>query len=415
MANPEPRRWLNSTVLGAGLTSLLSDLSYETAFAVLPAYLKKIGATTASLGLIEGLADALASFVKLGSGFWSDRFNRRKPFALVGYSLTAVMPVMIAVAVVWPVILLARLIGWFGKGLRGPARDALLAASVPPEHRGKAFGLHRAGDTVGAILGPLLAAGLLRKYGTSWEFPERNVIWAAVPAGVLAALAFALLVKETRGAAVKHYTFGDALRQMPPDFRRFLVGVGIFGSGDFSHVLLIAMAGIALTPSLGAVEAASWAAMFYAIRNTVGAVSAFPVGALSDRIGRRGLLIAGYFLAAGVMVGFAMVMSAEVTNLIVWGGLFGLAGLFIAIEESLESAMAADLVPDLQWRGTAFGVLGVVNGCGDFISSTVVGYLFTVHPVVGFAFAAVLMAIGAGVLLSHHRSRRPPADAVISH
>lgn len=414
MPDSEPRHWLNRTVLGAGLTSLLADLSYETAFAVLPAYLKKIGATTASLGLMEGLADALASFVKLGSGFWSDRFNRRKPFAVVGYSLTALMPMIIVLAVTWPIILLARLIGWFGKGLRGPARDALLAASVPAEHRGKAFGLHRAGDTVGAILGPLVAAGLLRWYGPSWEFPERSVMWAAVPSGILAALAFTLLVKEVRGAAVKHYKFRDALRNMPPDYRRFLVAVGIFGSGDFSHVLLIAMAGIALTPSLGAVEAASWAAVFYAIRNTVGAASAFPVGALSDRIGRRGLLIAGYFLAAAVMIGFAIVITSHITHLVVWGGLFGLAGLFIAIEESLESAMAADLVHDPQLRGTAFGVLGVVNGCGDFISSAVVGFLLSVRPFLGFAFAAVLMTIGAIVLLSQHRSGLPPTDAVTS-
>jgi len=414
MPDAEPPRWLNRTVLGAGLTSLLADLSYETAFAVLPAYLKKIGATTAALGFMEGLADALASFVKLGSGFWSDRFNRRKPFAVVGYSLTALMPMIIALAVTWPIILLARLIGWFGKGLRGPARDALLAASVPPQHRGKAFGLHRAGDTVGAILGPLLAAGLLRWYGANWEFPERTVMWMAVPSGILAALAFAFLVKEARGAAVKHYKFRDALRQMPSDYRRFLWAVGMFGSGDFSHVLLIAMAGLTLTPSLGAVEAASWAAVFYAIRNTVGAASAFPVGALSDRIGRRGLLIAGYFLAAGVMIGFAIVIATQVTNLIAWGGLFGLAGLFIAVEESLESAIVADLVHDPQWRGTAFGVLGVVNGCGDFVSSAVVGYLLSVQPTLGFAFAATLMAIGAAVLLSQQHSGLPPTNAVTS-
>src|SRR5262245_28962676 len=132
----QSQHWLNRTVLGAGLTSLLADLSYETCLSILPSYLAKIGGSSTILGLIEGSADALASFVKLGSGFWSDRIARRKPFAVVGYALTGLMPAIIAMAFAWPIVLLARLLGWFGKGLRGPARDALLAASVSSDNRG---------------------------------------------------------------------------------------------------------------------------------------------------------------------------------------------------------------------------------------------------------------------------------------
>ena len=206
--------WFNRTVLGAGLTSLLADLSYETVLSVLPGYLRKLDAGPAILGMIEGSADALASFVKLSSGWWSDRIDRRKPFAVVGYFLTALMPALIALAAAWPMIAVARLLGWFGKGLRGPARDALITASVPAEHRGKAFGLHRAGDTIGAVIGPLLGAELLERFGKdlAFPFPERPVLWWAVVPGLLSSLAFLFLVREVRGASVKKYPFGDAVK-----------------------------------------------------------------------------------------------------------------------------------------------------------------------------------------------------------
>lgn len=391
-----PKRWLNRTVLGTGLTSLLADLSYEAALCVLPGYLKKIGGGSAILGVMEGAADALASFVKLGSGWWSDRIDRRKPFAVVGYALTGVMPALMAMAVAWPLVLVARLLGWFGKGLRGPARDALLAASVPSEHRGKAFGLHRAGDTVGAVIGPLVAYGLLQRFEFS-EFPERPVLWFAVLPGLLAAVAFLSLVREVRGAAVKRYRFGEAMRQLPLSFRRFLVAVGVFGSGDFSHVLLMGLALTQLTPAYGQ-DAAGYIALFYALRNVAAVVTAFPAGALSDRIGRKPLLIFGYVLGSLIMTAFALVSLQSVTALAVWAALFASCGVFIAIEEALEGAAAADLVVDPQMRGTAFGVLGVVNGVGDFISSAIVGALATVAPALGFAFAAILMALGAGLM-----------------
>lgn len=397
--HPQSKNWLNCTVLGAGLTSLLADLSYETCLSILPSFLAKIGGSSAILGLIEGSADALASFVKLGSGFWSDRIARRKPFAVVGYALTGLMPAIIALAFAWPIVLLARLLGWFGKGLRGPARDALLAASVSSENRGKAFGLHRACDTVGAVLGPLIAAALLKWVVPASEVPERAVMWFAMIPGVLSALAFALLVKEARGAAVKRYRIKEALSQFSPAFRRFLVAVGVFGCGDFTHLLLVATASAALAPLIGTANAAAWGAILYAIRNIAAAVTAFPVGALSDHVGRIPLLILGYALGGLVMIGFAVVALTQVTAIGMWALLFALAGMFIAIEEALEGAAVADLVPDLQLRGTAFGILGVVNGCGDLVSSVMVGSLLAVGPALGFGVAASLMLLGAGVLL----------------
>lgn len=395
--------WLNRTVVGTGLTSLLADLSYETCLSILPSYLTKIGGSTTSLGLIEGSADALASFVKLGSGFWSDRIARRKPFAVVGYLLTGLMPALIAFSFAWPMVLFARLLGWFGKGLRGPARDSLLAASVSRQDRGKAFGLHRTSDTVGAVLGPLLAAALLKWVIPVSDVPERSVFWFAVIPGLLSALAFAMLVKEVRGAAVKRFRLNDALCLFPPAFRRFLLAVGVFGSGDFTHLLLVAIASEILTPIHGAANAAAWGAIFYAIRNVFAAMTAFPVGAMSDRVGRLPLLVAGYILAGLVMIGFGFAASEKVTAIEIWMCLFALAGIFIAVEESLEGAAVADLVPNQELRGTAFGMLGVVNGCGDLISSVVVGTLLSVSAIFGFGFAAILMFLGAGILLLDFR------------
>jgi MFS family permease len=398
--------WFNRTVLGAGLTSLLADLSYETVLSVMPGYLARLGGGPAVLGIIEGSADALSSFAKLGSGWWSDAVARRKPFAVAGYMLTGLMPALVALAAAWPLVAVARLIGWFGKGLRGPARDALLAASVSAENRGKAFGLHRAGDTIGAVIGPLLAAELLRNLGTGLDFPERPVMWSAVVPGMLSALAFLVFVREVRGASVKSYTFKESIRQLPPQFRRFLVGVGFFGAGDFSALLLVSAATSALG---GTVDAVVMGARLYGLRNLAAAITAFPAGAMSDRIGRLPLLAAGYGFAAAVMIGFMSAVMAATTSLIIWSVLFAAAGIYIAIEEALEGAAAADLVDDPAIRGTAFGLLGAVNGMGDFVSSAIVGGLALFAPYAGLAYAATVMTIGSVLMarLSINRQRIP--------
>lgn len=401
--NDSPRSWCNRTVVGTGLTSLLADLSYETVLSILPGYLQRLGGTPAVLGIIEGSADALASFVKLGSGWWSDAVDRRKPFAVTGYFLTAIMPALMALAVAWPLIAAARLLGWFGKGLRGPARDALLAASVPAAHRGKAFGLHRAGDTVGAVIGPLIGAELLSRLGTGRDCPEVPVLWFAVIPGVLSVLAFLIFVQEVRGAAVKKYTFGAAIRRLPKGFRRYLVGVGLFGAGDFSPLLLVAAATAAMG---GTVEAAAMAARLYALRNLAAAMTAFPAGALSDRFSRLSVLAVGYGFAVAVMLGFLIAGRSGASTFGIWAVLFAAAGVYLAIEEAVEGAAAADLVPDPALRGTAFGLLGAVNGLGDFVSSAVVGTLALLAPGAGFGYAAIMMLLGAAWTASLAWSRQ---------
>ncbi len=206
-------------------------------------------------------------------------------------------------------------------------------------------------------------------------------------------------MREKRRPANPGVKFWTSVRALPTNFRRFLVAVGVFGAGDFSPTLLILAATQLLTGSHGAVAATQIAALLYALRNVFYAAASYPVGALSDRFSRRGLLVLGYVLGAIVMVGFIIAFLAHTSSIACLGVLFALAGVFIAIEDSLEGAMTADLVPDESNRGTAYGVMGTVNGVGDFLSSAVVGLLWSLSPEAGFAYAAVAMLFGALLLV----------------
>jgi len=401
-AGRSARAWLNRNVIGMGLTSFLSDAGHEMATAVLPSFLAVIGAPAAALGLIEGVADAISSFVKLGAGWYSDRIGHRKGIAVGGYLLTGVAKGLFALASAWPLVLVGRTIAWFGRGIRGPLRDAMLAESVPAESRGKAFGFHRAGDTLGAIAGPLLAVGLLAllqgRAGADPSAPFRLIFWLTLIPGVSSALAFALLVTERRRAPNHDLRFWATLRSLPRPYFRLLTGVGLFGIGDFAHTFLILAATQLLTPTHGVVRAAQIAALLYVARNVIYAGASFPIGAWSDRIGRRGLLTAGYIAGALVAAGFAAAFLFHLRSLPYLLLLFCLAGAYIAAQDALEGAITADFVAGVA-RGTGYGLMATVNGVGDLVASAVVGLLWTaVSPVVGFGYAAVLMLAGAIVL-----------------
>jgi MFS family permease len=210
-------------------------------------------------------------------------------------------------------------------------------------------------------------------------------------------------VRERRREPNPTLRLWASIRALPGSFRRFLVGVGCFGAGDFAHALLILAVTELLTPAHGFARAAQLAALLYAVRNVAHAAVAFPVGALGDRWGRRGLLVTGYVLGAAVVAGFAAAFALSTGDLGLLAALFALAGVYIAIEEALEPALTADLVPDEAVRGTAYGVLGTVNGVGDFLSSAAVGvFWYWWGPVPGLAASAVLMLLGA-VLLARVR------------
>ncbi|HMD37859.1 MAG TPA: MFS transporter [Candidatus Acidoferrum sp.] len=394
--NPQSKSWLNRTVLGVGLTSLFSDWSHETATAVLPAFLAAIGAGPAWLGVIEGVADGLSSFTKLSAGYFTDRLRHRKPLALFGYLVTALSTGSFAFATHAYHVLIGRASAWLGRGVRSPAKKALLAADIEPGAYGRAFGLERLMDTIGAIAGPLTALWLLEKTGHNYE---KVFLWTLLP-GLMAVVAFWLLVRERPIAAKPKRSFLMGVRDLPAPFRRFLLAAGVFGMGDFSHSLLILYASRMLAPEYGIARAASIAVGLYTLHNAFSAGAAYASGWLSDFVPQRRLVLAAGYAVAGVT---ALLLCTGTHSVWLLGGIFILAGLFFGTEDSLEDSVAAELVPKEQ-HGMAFGTLAAVNAVGDFLSSLLVGFLWSAVSVeAAFGTSAVLFFAGALLVLRPSR------------
>ncbi len=388
---PKKFRWLNSTVLGIGLASLFSDWSHEIATAILPAFLASFGAAAAWLGLIEGVSDGLSSFAKMASGFYTDKLPRRKPIAVIGYLVTALGTASFGFATAAWHILISRSLAWLGRGVRTPVRKALLAAAVTKETYGRAFGFERMMDTVGAIVGPATAFILLGAFHHDFH---KAFLLTLIP-GLCAVVVISFFVKEKERKPVKHITFGKRLRALPKPYRRFLVAVGFFGAGDFAHSMLILLAAQELTPAFGAATAASGAVGLYLLHNIFYASFAPIAGWLADRFKKHLVLASGYSLAA-VMALCVIILPLNVWSL---GLIFVLAGIFIAIAETLEDSFCAELVGEEQ-HGMAFGVLATVNGAGDFLSSIIVGALWaTAGTAAAFTYSAILFALGAALIL----------------
>ena len=390
MSNPPATtrpRWLNRTVLGIGLASLFSDWSHEAATAVMPAFLATMGAAAVWLGLIEGVSDGLSSFAKMASGYYTDKLTRRKPIAVLGFVVTALGTAAFGLATSAWHVLAARSVAWLGRGVRTPVRKALLAGSVTKEAYGRAFGFERMMDTLGAIVGPATAFLLLPLVGH--HYPTLFAL-TLVP-GLLAAALIAFVVKEKERTPVAHVSFGERLRLLPANYRRFLVAVGLFGAGDFAHTLLILLATQKLAPTLGTTQAASLAIGLYVAHNVCYAAFSLVAGWLADHFPKPRVLAFGYGLAA-LMAGLVILAPMNLALLAV---VFVLGGIYVAIEETLEDSLCAELVGE-EHHGMAFGVLATVNGVGDFVSSIVVGVLWTMWGTsVAFSFSAVLFVAGA--------------------
>lgn len=402
VAQGQPQSWFNRTVIGVGVTSALGDFCYETTTVILPGFLAVLGVPAAALGIIEGIADGVASFTKMISGYVADKLGHRKALVLLGYALTPFGQVMIALAAGWPLVLFGRIASWFGKGLRGPLRDAIVVQAITPETRGRAFGFHRAMDTIGAVVGPLMGVALLGwAQGLSWadkSGPFRLVLWLSVIPGALAVFAFLTLVRDPEYTPNPALKFFAALRGLPARFKRYLRAVGLFGIGDFSHSLLILAATQLLAPSMGVVHAAQVAGLFYVGRNVVQVVTSYPIGVLADRIGSLPVLIMGYALGALTAVLMAGAFFLGVDSVVLLAVIFVFAGFYVAVQEALESTVTADRVGG-DMLTTSYGALGAVNGVAKLVSSSAVGLLWTaVSPIFGFGLAAALMAAGTMAL-----------------
>ncbi len=398
---PVPR-WLNRTVAGASLTSALGDLCYETTTVILPALLAVLGVPAAFLGIIEGVADATASFTRMFSGFIADKLGHRKLLVTAGYALTPVGQVLIALAGGWPLILTGRVVSWFGKGLRGPLRNAIVIQAVDASTRGRAFGFHRAMDSLGAVAGPALGVAILAwTHDWAWRSPAaplQFVIWLSLVPGVLAVLAFALMVRDPAESPNPALRFVGTLRGLPAPFKRYLAAVGVFGVGDFSHSLLILAATTLLTERMGVVRAAQVAGLLYVWRNAVEVVASYPVGVLADRFGSRRVLVVGYVLGVLTAALTALAFFYEVRTVWPMAVVFLLAGLYMTVQDALESTVTAEFT-SAETLATSLGALGTVNGVAKLIASSAVGVLWTaVSPVFAFGLATVFMLAGTGVL-----------------
>jgi MFS family permease len=394
---PSSARWLNRSTVGVSLASLFSDVSHELATAVLPIVLLSLGSGGAALGLIEGCADGFSAIAKLWGGLRADRVRRRKPLAAVGYLITAAGTAAIGICTQSFTVLLCRVAAWIGRGSRSAARDVLMSEAAPAEAQGRAFGMERAADAVGAVLGPLLAL-LLISLGT----PAAQVMrWSLVP-GLLAFLAIALVVQERANPLPERpRTFRASLVGTGRPFQRTLSGIFIFGCGDFSRTLLILYVVQHVRGTLFSLSAATLSISLYVLHNAVSALCAFPLGALTDRIGRRPVIVAGYLFAACVTIGFAMLPPTPSLLALLFVG----SGIYEACKEVAEKAYAAELLPK-ETKGIGLGLLAAVNGVGDLISSAMVGglwALFPDRPTIGLIAAAALQAAGALVLVGTGR------------
>ena len=385
MTPKEKTKWLTREVFGFGLTSFFSDLSHEIATTLLPLFLASLGAPAYAVGFIEGAADGLSGFTKLLGGWVSDRTGKRKSLALIGYAVTGITQGLFAFAAHWSQVFIFRVSGWMGRGFRSPIRDALFHDSVPKEASGRAFGFERALDTLGAVIAPVLAYFFAARLGFRQLF---LLTW--IP-GILAVLTFFLFIKEKKIERGQSFSLLKGIGRFSPRTRRFLFAVTLFGLGDFSHTLLIYWAGVLLTPVYGAARASGTAILFYALHNFVYAAASYPMGRLADKIGKIRVLAAGYFLAGLTFLALAFTRGQPVFL----GAIFFLSGFYIAIEDSLERAVAGDLLAK-EIKATGYGVLASLNGIGDLFSSFIVGLLLSFgSPLMAFGYCFVLSLAGA--------------------
>jgi MFS family permease len=375
-------RALPSTVWLLGAISLLNDAASELVYPLIPLYLATVlGAGPRALGFVEGAAEATAALLKLVSGVWYDRVGRAKGFVVVGYGLAAIARPAISFVTAWPGLLLLRLMDRLGKGLRSSPRDALLAQAVPADRRGLAFGLHRAFDNAGAVVGPLLAAGLL-----ALHVPVRDILlWAALP-GVLC-VALALALREP--AAIER----PAVRRsewrwssLPSAFRRVLLVLAVFTLGQASNAFMLLRANELGMP-------ATQVALLWAAVATTSTLFSVPLSAWTDRVGRLPLLIAGWSLHALLFVALALVDAPGPLWIIAV-----LLGLYMAATEGAERALIGDLVPATA-LGSAFGWYYLVKGLLLLPASAVFGAIwFATNATTAFLAAAVLVAAATALL-----------------
>jgi len=365
-------------VFFTGLNSFLTDTSVKMIYSVMPMFLLSIGASKTSLSVIEGIAESTASLIKAFSGFWSDKIGRNKPFMLFGYSLSAlILPLYVFAATPLHVLYL-RFMERFGKGIRTAPRDSLIAGSVVNGESGRAFGLMKAMDNSGAILGPLIAFALLAMMPGNFRM---IFLFAGIPA---VAGVFLILFGIKEAGKPKHELFSKfSFRQLPKRYYVFLVIIFIFTLGNSTDALLLVKAnetGIKV----------AYIPLVYLIINAVSVIAAVPLGSLSDKIGKEKMLIAGYVVYSIVYFGFGISSTSGAMI-----ALFALYGLYSAATDGVQKAFIADLTGK-NVKGTAMGIYNALLGITLMPASVIAGVLYDkVDAQVPFFFGSAMAALAA--------------------
>ena len=390
---------IKQNVLILGAVSFLTDVSSEMIFPILPVFLTTVlGASTAAVGLIEGIADSAASLLDIFVGYWSDSSGNRKRFVIFGYGFSSISKLGIAFSTTWPMVLVFRGVERIGKSIRTSPRDAIIAASAPPSVRGKAFGLHRAMDTAGAVAGPVIAYFVLAALGST-EAGYRAVFYAAIIPAFLAVAAIWLFVREPKEKIAesgkdkaKKIGFWQKLQMLPKQYGGYLKISCLFSLAYFSFALLIVRAselGISTENIL----------LVYILYNIIYMLASVPVGLLSDRLGRK-IVIAGSFLF------YALICAGFIFAGSLWqiAALFAAYGLFVAADDSVNKAYISDMVDEKQ-RGIALGAYNSAVGAAYLPASVAFGALWAAWGA-GAAFcAAGAIAAASGILMLLHKSR----------
>jgi MFS family permease len=360
------------------LTSLFADISSEMLYPILPIFLTqnlKVGGSV--VGIVEGIAETTQNITQGFSGWLSDKWQKRKGIAVFGYTLAALSKPFIGMATGWPAVLGARFMDRFGSGMRSAPRDALIAASADEKDRGKAFGLESAGDNLGAFIGPLIAVALLFLL----EVNIRSVFYLAIIPGGLAVLMI-LAVRENKVKVESEIKIDLSFGQFPSRYRRFLLAIALFGIGNSSNAFLILQ-----TKALGVSFRNT--ILIYAGFNLLAALVSYPSGHLSDKLGRRNILVVSFIIFLITYAGFAFTK-----NLWLIGGLFFLYGLYQGIFRSVGKAMAADFVPE-HLRASGVGWYSTVVGLSGLVASIVAGQLWDkINHSSVFIYGAAFSLIG---------------------
>lgn len=374
-----------------GWVSFFMDVSSEMVYPLVPLFLtSSLGASKSVVGLIEGLAEAAASLLKLFSGVLADRCGRNKLLMGLGYGLSAASRPVLALATGWAVVLGGRLTDRIGKGIRTAPRDAIIAASTPPERLGLAFGLHRALDTAGAVVGPAVALLIL----SVWVGDYRLVFWWSILPGLLAVALIVWFIEADGRVPLSRNGWSWAFAGLDRRLLRFMLVVGLFSLGNSSNAFLILKAEHAgVSPA--------WISGIYLAFNAVYAVTSVPGGMLADRFGAKRILLAGFGLFTGVYAGFAAAATP-------WqiAGLFALYGIYLGLTEGVQRAYIAALVPEDR-TATGFGLYHMVVGIAVLPASLIAGFLWdTVGPAAPFWFGAGTAALAALLFLGMSRAPR---------